>query len=57
VGNGSEPLYYVTVSRVFLITGAAVYIRGAVNECLGEWATPAQITVGAPDRADVAVNG
>lgn len=41
----SEPLYYVTASRVLLITGAAIYIRGAVRHRWGEWVTPALIGV------------
>lgn len=42
---GSKPLYYTTVSRVFLIVGAAVFIRGAVKERFGEWITPALIAL------------
>lgn len=41
----SEPLYFVTISRLFLIGGAAVYIRGAVKDRWGEWLTPGLIAV------------
>lgn len=44
-GDDSEPLYFVTVSRVFLIAGAAVYIRGAIKHRWGEWVTPTLIAV------------
>lgn len=43
--DGSAPLYYTTVSRAFLIAGAAVFIRGAVKDRFGEWVTPALIAV------------
>lgn len=41
--DGSDALYIVTVSRVLLIAGAAVYIRGAVKDRWGEWLTPSLI--------------
>ncbi len=43
--DGSRPLYFVTGSRLLLIAGAAVYIRGAVKERWGEWVTPSLIAI------------
>jgi hypothetical protein len=41
--DDSIPLYITTVSRAFMLSGGALFIRAGLKDRFGEWVTPALI--------------